>query len=201
MFVLLHKLREAMGTEVHAHEIGGPGKIVEIDGMELGDEERETNKRPIRAPRKPQNKRIVGVIYERRGPVRPFALEREDELVPKVIEHVLPGTLVLSDEAGHWRRGLRGRFRMKQVKHRQNFKGKDGTHINNAESYNSRLERSYRGIHHQMSKRRQQAYADEMAWRENYRRRPNGDQWAALTAAVATHLPSQTWTGYWHNPK
>ena len=31
MFVLLHKLREVMGTEVHTGTLGGPGKIVEID--------------------------------------------------------------------------------------------------------------------------------------------------------------------------
>jgi ribosomal protein L37AE/L43A len=197
MFVLLHKLREVMGTEVHTGTLGGPGKIVEIDGTEFGDAERETNKRPIRAPRKPQNKRIVGVIRERRGRVMPFVLEKEEDLVPIVIERVALGTLVLSDEAQHWRRGLRGRFRMKHVRHKQNFMAKDGTHINGAESFNSRLDLSYRGTHHHQSKYRQQFYADEIAWRVNHCRDPNRTQWETLISGVLAHPVSDTWARYW----
>src|SRR5438552_2341256 len=77
----------------------------------------------------------------------------------------------------------------------------DGACTNQAESYFSRLRRSEFGIHHRISGRRLQAYADECAWRENHRRLPNGTHWNLITAAALAHPKSATWAGYWHREK
>ena len=54
------------------------------------------------------------------------------------------------------------------------------------------------GIHHRISGHLLQAYADEMAWRENNRRQPNGTHWNLITAAALAHPKSAIWAGYWH---
>ena len=36
-----------------------------------------------------------------------------------------------------------------------------------------------------------------MAWRENYRRISNGEQYLAITGASLRLPPSQAWKGYW----
>jgi hypothetical protein len=40
------------------------------------------------------------------------------------------------------------------------------------------------------------AYADEMAWREDNRRR-NGEQYLAIADAALKHPVSRRWRGYW----
>jgi hypothetical protein len=46
-----------------------------------------------------------------------------------------------------------------------------------------------------------QAYAREIAWREDNRRVSNGIQWKWITAAALAHPKSATWAGYWHREK
>jgi transposase-like protein len=198
-FVLLHKLREAMGAEVHAvEEIGGPGKQVEIDGAYFGDKQRPPNRKADRKDRRRHGKRqTVAVARERRGMVIPWVVGSEAEGVPMIREHVATGSTVHADEAPAWNI-LRSAFDMRRVNHKVEFLSEEGGCTNQAESYYARLRRSERGIHHRMSGRRLQAYADEMAWRENRRREPNGTQWAAITSTALAHPKSVIWTNYWH---
>jgi hypothetical protein len=74
-------------------------------------------------------------------------------------------------------------------------------YIHEAESYFSRLRRCEFGIHHRISGQHLQAYAREIAWREDNRRVANGTQWKWITAAALAHPKSATWTGYWHREK
>ena len=41
------------------------------------------------------------------------------------------------------------------------------------------------------------AYADEMAWREDHRREPNGQRFSRVASAAAKHPVSRQWKGYW----
>ena len=68
---------------------------------------------------------------------------------------------------------------------------------NMAESFFSRLRRSEIGIHHHFAGPYLSAYADEMAWREDVRREPNGLQWRRITGAALHHPVSAQWCGYW----
>ena len=74
---------------------------------------------------------------------------------------------------------------MKRVNHSVEFKSEDGGCTNQAESYFSRLRRAEFGVHHRISGHRLQAYADEMAWRENHRR--------GRTARIGTWLLPPRW--------
>jgi len=57
----------------------------------------------------------------------------------------------------------------------------DGVNVNQAESFFSRLRRAEYGIHHRISGQYLYQYANEMAWREDRRREPNGLHWRRVT--------------------
>ena len=83
-FVLAHKLREAMSTEVRGHQLGGPGKVVEIDGGYFGGYIKPANKKEDRIDRrlaKNQNgkRQCVVVIRQRDGHVLPAAFRSESD--------------------------------------------------------------------------------------------------------------------------
>jgi hypothetical protein len=40
-----------------------------------------------------------------------------------------------------------------------------------------------------------------MAWREDYRRTANGDQFKIVVAAVLAHKVSANWKGYWQRQR
>ncbi len=81
------------------------------------------------------------------------------------------------------------------VKRRFQDEGKADT--NQAESNFSRLRRAEIGTHHHISGRYLHSYANEMAWREDNRRKPNGAQYLLVAAAALGHPVSREWKGYW----
>jgi hypothetical protein len=85
---------------------------------------------------------------------------------------------------------------MHRVNHSVAFKDEDAC-TNQAESYFSRLRRAEIGTHHHISGRYLRSYANEMAWREDYRRDPNGTLYLMVAAAALGHPVSRQWKGYW----
>ena len=61
----------------------------------------------------------------------------------------------------------------------------------------NRLRRAEIGTHHHISGQYLHSYANEMAWREDYRREPNGTQYLMVAAAALGHPVSRQWKGYW----
>ena len=72
----------------------------------------------------------------------------------------------------------------------------DGACTNQAESYFARLRRAEWGQHHHISGKYLGAYAREMAWREDTRRRHNGMLHTLATGAALAHPVSRMWKGY-----
>jgi transposase-like protein len=199
-FVLLHKLREAMGAEVRGgEELGGADRQAEVDGAYFGKGPRQANRKADRVDRRTLDteRQVVVVARERHGDARTWVVGRESDAVPLIRANIASGTTVHADEAGGWDI-LHASYPMMRVNHSVEYKSEDGASTNWAESYFSRLRRSEFGIHHRISGHRLQAYADEMAWRENHRRQPNGTHWNLITAAALAHPKSTIWAGYWH---
>jgi hypothetical protein len=73
----------------------------------------------------------------------------------------------------------------------------DGACTNQAESYFSRLRRAELGQHHHISGKYLFSYAREMAWREDFRRMPNGGLHETAMSAALAHPVSRMWAGYW----
>jgi ribosomal protein L37AE/L43A len=200
-FVLAHKLREAMGATVHdpaAAELSGE---VEVDGMYTGGHRKPENKKVERVDRRlaeeqTGKRQVVVIVRERLGRSLPFVVPRESAAVPLIRQHVASGTVVHADEAAGWDT-LHGSYDTRRVNHSVEYVSADGASVNWAESYFSRLRRAEYGVHHRISGQHLQQYANEMAWREDARREPNGSQWRRITGAALRHPMSETWRGYW----
>jgi transposase-like protein len=196
-FVLAHKLREAMGAEMKERKLGGS---VEIDAAFFGGHIRPENRKEDRRDRRlaihqTGKRRAVVVMRERRGKTLPFVFESEDQAIPTIHRRVRHGSTVYADEASCWD-ALHARFAAKRINHSVAFKDEDAC-TNQAESYFSRLRRAEIGTHHHISGRYLHSYANEMAWREDYRRVPNGTQYLMAAGAALGHPVSREWKGYW----
>jgi hypothetical protein len=53
------------------------------------------------------------------------------------------------------------------------------------------------GTYHHIAGPYLNAYASEMAWREDNRRRSNGELYLAMSEAALGHPVSRQWKGYW----
>jgi transposase-like protein len=195
-FVLLHKLREGMGSVVHSGD--ELTSEVEVDGAYFGSRPRPANRVADRRQQRRAARQVVVIARERNlGRSIPWVVSRESEAVPMIRRAVATGTEVHADEASGWDI-LNASYPMKRVNHSVEFKSEEGGCTNEAESYFSRLRRSEFGIHHRISGGLLQAYANEMAWREDNRRVSNGIQWKLITAAALSNPKSKRWAGYWH---
>ena len=161
-FVLLHKLREAMGAEIEAgDELTG---TVEIDRAYIGKGPKPANKKADRADRRilDTKQQVVVVARERGGNARTWIVDRESDAIPGIRKHVASGTTVHADESAAWD-VLHASFPMMQVNHSVEYSADDGACTNQAESYFARLRRAEMGIHRHIGGRHLAAYSNEMA--------------------------------------
>ena len=196
-FVLAHKLREALGASVHGETLDGE---VEVDGAYFGGYVKPSNYKENRRDRRLSEnqtgkRRVVVVMREREGTTRPSVHKSEAEGVATVANTVRPGSTIHADEASHWD-ALHASFDTKRINHSEAY-STEGACTNQAESYFSRLRRAEIGTHHHISGRYLAAYANEMAWREDNRRKSNGEQFLMVVGATLSHPVSRQWKGYW----
>lgn len=118
----------------------------------------------------------------------------EREGVALVAANVEAGATVHADEATHGDL-LTAKFATKRINHSEAY-SLDGACTNWAESFFSRIRRAEAGIHHRIAGEYLSAYANERAWREDFRRVSNGGQFAMIVdAALSAPVPRQ-WKGY-----
>ena len=199
-FVLAHKLREAMATEIKGAHIGGDGETVEVDGGYFGGYVKPANHRENRRDRrlaKNQNgkRKVVVVARERGGMTLPAVFKNEADSVPWIRERVAKGTKLVADEAASWN-ALHGRYEVARIDHGQAY-SQDGVYSNGAEGYFSRVRRAEIGHHHHIAGPYLVRYAQESAWREDSRRVSNGDQTAHTIKLALNAGPSVDFCGYW----
>jgi transposase-like protein len=199
-FVLAHKMREAMSTEVRAHRLGGVGKTVEIDGGYFGGYVKPANHKEHRRDRRlaaNQNgkRQCVVVIRERDGHVLPAAFRSESDAMSFIRNRVARETEIHADESPAWN-DLHSRYAMKRINHQLAY-SEDGACTNGAESFFSRMRRAEAGHHHHISGVYLGRYAQESAWREDNRRVDNGRQVRGVVQLALKARPSVDFCGYW----
>ena len=199
-FVLAHKLREAMASDAIGRKVGGKGKTVEIDGGYFGGHVRPANHKENRRDRRlainqTGKRRVVVIMRERQGRTLPFVFKSEDQSLPTIHNYIAEGSTIHADEASHWDQ-LHARLLVKRINHSLAYSADDAC-TNQAESFFSRLRRAEIGIHHHVAGPYLNAYASEMAWREDHRRISNGEQYAMIATAALKHPISERWKGYW----
>ncbi len=122
-FVLAHKLREAMASEIKGIHLGGAGKTVEIDGGYFGGYVKPANHKENRRDRRlarNQNgkRRCVVVIRERDGKVLPAAFRSEGDALSFIRNRVARETEIMVDESGAWN-ALASRYSVKVINHQR----------------------------------------------------------------------------------
>lgn len=196
-FVLCHKMREAIKLARAGGALKGD---VEVDGAYFGGYVRPENNLSDRKDRRlAQNqtgkRQVVIAVRERGGRTVTAVAKAEAEGVAIARANVEPGSTVHADEASHWDK-LAAHFPIKRVNHKVSYANGDAC-TNQAESFFSRLRRAEVGTHHHIAGKHLAAYAVEMAWREDNRRQPNGNQFTMITAAATAARKSAEWCGFW----
>lgn len=200
-FVLAHKLREALASEIADMKVSG---TVEVDGGYFGGYVKPANYKENRVDRRRAEnqtgkRRVVVVMRERKGRTLPFVFKTEAKSIETILNRVDANATVHADEATHWD-ALHTFYLTKRINHQESYSD-DGACTNQAESFFSRLRRAEIGTHHHIAGPYLSAYAAEMAWREDNRRVSNGEQFLTISLSAFTHPVSLTWKGYWQRSK
>ncbi len=201
-FVLLHKLREAMGLETAGRLAEG---VVEIDGAYFGGYVKPANwaenRRDRRLAKNQSGKRrVVVVMRERGGRTMPFVVKKEAHSVEELSRRIAPGTVVHADETRSWDPLYYEGFDLLRINHEEVYSdGQSST--NQAESFFSRIRRAEIGMHHHVAGPYLGDYAHEMAWREDARRIDNATQFLMVGLAALTSPSSPRWRGYWQRAR
>jgi transposase-like protein len=199
-WVLAHKLREAMASELKGRTIGGNGRIAEIDGGYFGGYVKPSNHKENRRDRrlaKNQNgkRQCVVIIRERDGQTLPAIFRSESDALSFIRKRVAPGTEIMADESYAWN-DLGARYAMQRINHQEAYSFA-GACTNGAEEFFSRMRRAEIGHHHHIAGIYLVRYAQEASWREDNRRVPNGTQATQMAGLALANRPSVDFCGYW----
>lgn len=150
--MLLHKIREALSTDLNQQ--GMLEGEVHMDGAYVGDKVRPKNRKEDRKDRRlaenqSPDKRCIVVMRQAHaaneegvGATRPltFIVKKETQgTIGKLMPaHVAPGAMISADES-EANDLLPAKYAVKRVNHSQEYRSKDGTTNNQAESYFSRF--------------------------------------------------------------
>ena len=200
-FVLAHKIREAMASELKGMQVGGQGKVVETDGGYFGGYVKPANHKENRRDRrlaKNQNgkRRVVVVVRERGGRTLPAVFRSEAAATSWIAARVRKDSTIMADEAGSWN-DLHARYEVSRIDHGQLYSTGAGVYTNGAESFFSRMRRAEIGHHHHVAGVYLVRYAQEAAWREDHRRMDNGRQVRRVSELAMAAPTSVDWCGYW----
>ncbi len=198
-FVLAHKLREAMASELAGATVGGDGETVEVDGAYFGGHIRPANLKEDRKDRRlAQNqtgkRRVVVVARQRKGRTLTTVTKTEADGVSFVKAVVTDGSEVHADEANHWD-ALHAKYLTWRINHSEAY-SKGGACTNQAESFLARLRRM-EAQHHHVSPQYLHQYASHAAWLEDHRRESNGALCKRALSLALAHSVSREWKGYW----
>jgi transposase-like protein len=199
-FVLAHKLREAMASSTHVLRLGGEGRTAEIDGAYFGGHIRPENLAADRLDRRLAENRlgkrqVVVAMRERGGRTLAQVFAAEADAVATIRLRVAKGTTIHADESSAWD-PLHGSFVMRRINHQIGY-SINAACTNGAESYFSRLRRGEVGHHHHIAGVYLARYAQEAAWREDFRRVSNGAQVHRVVELAMQCKPSVDFRGYW----
>lgn len=197
-FVLAHKIREALASEI-ADET--PNGEVEIDGAYFGGHVRPANRKADRVDRRRsenQNgkRRVVVAIRERKGRTFTHVTDTEAEGVVIAMNTAEADATFYADEATHWD-ALHDRWTTHRINHSEAYSDLMGTSTNQVESFFFRLRLMVAGQHHHVSGRYLHQYAAHAAWLEDHRTLANGALAHRALGLAMAHPKSAAWAGYW----
>lgn len=203
-WVLMHKIREALGSEMKGARVGCDGCTVEIDGMHAGGHVRPANLKENRVDRRlarnqSGKRKVVVIARERDGKTISSVFKTEAQSVGWLTSHVAKGSNIVADEANSWN-DLHSHYNVSRIDHGEAY-SLNGVSSNLAESFFARLRRGERGHFHHIAGPYLANYARESSWREDNRRVSNGDQTQRAVKLALSSAPSVDFCGYYQRHK
>ena len=159
---MTHRIREAMKAG-NLPPIGGAGVTVEIDETFIGKKEGM----PVR--RGYAHKHAVMTLVQRGGSARSFHVDGTSaaHLLPIIKTNVLPGTRVMTDEAGQYAHLNKHFTEHDFVRHGAGEYGRGETHTNTVEGFYSVFKRGMKGVYQHCAEKHLHRYVAEFDFRYN----------------------------------
>ena len=164
-----------------AYEIANNQVVVAIFEMQFTDEVYETED---------------GKPYQMLSIISSFA----DDMLALTHRLVAPKSTICADENPAYD-GLAFHYDLCRVNHSQEYCSIDGTTNNLAESFFARFRRMIMGVYHKMGNNYMMHYANETAWREDFRYQSDKDKFDNVLKRCLKARPSRDLTGYWQGNK
>jgi len=160
----MFKQIRSMLTDEASGPIGGFGRKVEMDETYYGS--RSEGKRGRGTSKTP----VVGMV-QRKGQVRAFVASdvKADTLRGLIKEHVLPRTMVFTDDFKSYNGiGARG-YTHQRINHSEKVYVNGDVHTNTIEGFWSLIKRGIGGVYHNVGRHYLQTYLNEYSFRYNRR--------------------------------
>jgi len=192
----LSRVMASMQAEVN------PTGIVDIDGVYIGGFVRQENLKADRTTdgRKQFNtkRRSIVTARERRpgGRSRAWVVDSEKAADPHIKRTVKAAAHVVTDEQPAYSRYHLHFAEHSTVNHSVGLVV-DGVHTNLVEAQHSRIRRAERGVYLHINGNHAQRFADELSWRDDFRRLSNGQQFRMVLSRALILSPDAEMTGYW----
>jgi hypothetical protein len=156
-----HRIRLAMAPGGDLGPMGGEGKTVEIDDMEMG-RSHETRRRP---EGRKGNVKVLSLI-ERGGPVRSIVLDHRG-IGPRLYKHLDKRSRLVSDSAPVFK--FTGAAKHEAVNHSKFEWARGDVHTNTLEGFFSIFKRGIIGVYQHVDSRHFDRYLAEFDFRQNTR--------------------------------
>ena len=185
---MTHRIREAMKAGT-LPPMGGEGVTVEIDETFIGVK----YKKPEGA-RGYAHKNAVLTLVQRGAGIRSFHVDgtKASDLLPIIKANVLPGTHVMTDEAGQYAHLNKFFTEHDFVRHGTGEYVRGDTHTNTVEGFYSVFKRGMKGVYQHCNTKHLHRYVAEFDFRYNNRARHGVDDKArtanALRGIIAKRL-------------
>lgn len=176
-----HRMFKQIRTLLADDDDGPLDGNVEVDESAYGGKPRATETRQQVLMRKSYRPTILAMV-ERGGRVRPLVVpDRGGRTISRAVrEHVLPSSMLFTDEFTIYEgigRDYRGHHR---IKHKAQVYAIGDTHTQTVEGFFGLFKTGVRGVYHAISTNYLQAYLDEYAFRYNRRKSKESMFWAIL---------------------
>jgi len=160
----MFKQIRSMLTDEASGPIGGLGRKVEMDETYYGSRAEGTRGRGTKKTP------VVGMV-QRKGQVRAFVASdvKADTLRGLIKEHVLPRTMVFTDDFKSYNGiGARG-YTHQRINHTEKVYVNGDVHTNTIEGFWSLIKRGIGGVYHNVGRHYLQTYLNEYSFRYNRR--------------------------------
>ncbi len=182
---MFNKIRSLM-----AEDPGPLSGTVEVDETYIGGRRHYGSRREA-ARNWSQHKQVVAGHVQRGGKVRAMHLPEgtAKTLVPLVRKHILPASIIYTDELPAYAGLKREGYEHKRVHHAAKVYVDGDVHTNTIDGFWMLLKNGISGVYHGVSAKWLQAYLNEYTFRYNNRKNPRGIFNAMLSRAVPKASP------------